>query len=347
MRCAGMPGDVLPVEEHPARASARTRPETARASVLLPAPLAPSTASTVPGCHRRARRRRAPATTRSARRGPAPRGGARSRRASPPAGAGSAGRTRAAGSAVAQVGGPHRRVVADLLRGSRRRCARRSRARTRCRESERTAATSCSTMMSESRWSVWSTICRKTASRFSDAFMSSPESGSSSRSTCGSLARARPTSTRRTMPSGSAATGAFATLVSRSSSSSPSTRSFSAVEGGRSERGSSMSRHSRLRRHAGAVGQHQVLAHGQPHEQLGLLERPGQPLRRPAPGARRWSRPRRAASTRPALGRSRPDSTASSVDLPAPLGPTRPAMLPGLDLEATRRRARSARRSGR
>ena len=37
--------------------------------------------------------------------------------------------------------------------------------------------------------------------------------------------------------------------------------------------------------------------------------------------------------TRPALGRSRPDSTPRSVDLPAPLGPTRPAMRARLDLD--------------
>jgi hypothetical protein len=41
-------GDVLSVEDDPP-AVGGTNPETARASVLLPAPLAPNTASTVPG----------------------------------------------------------------------------------------------------------------------------------------------------------------------------------------------------------------------------------------------------------------------------------------------------------
>ena len=39
------------------------------------------------------------------------------------------------------------------------------------------------------------------------------------------------------------------------------------------------------------------------------------------------SSPRRC--TRPALGRTRPESTPRSVDLPAPFGPTRPAISPG------------------
>ena len=44
----GQPGDVPPVEVIRPLVEG-TRPETARASVLLPAPLAPSTARTVPG----------------------------------------------------------------------------------------------------------------------------------------------------------------------------------------------------------------------------------------------------------------------------------------------------------
>ena len=43
-----------------------------------------------------------------------------------------------------------------------------------------------------------------------------------------------------------------------------------------------------LRARPGPVGQHEVLAHGEPHEQLGLLEGAGEPLRGPGTGATRW-----------------------------------------------------------
>ena len=54
------------------------------------------------------------------------------------------------GSLVAEVGRAHRRVAADLLGGARWRSARRSRARRPCRTAPSTAATSCSTMTSDS-----------------------------------------------------------------------------------------------------------------------------------------------------------------------------------------------------
>ena len=87
------------------------------------------------------------------------------------------------------------------------------------------------------------------------------------------------------MPSGSAATGALATRVSRSSSSSPSTRSFSAVEGGQEgARDRTCRATAASARRPGAVGQHEVLADGQTHEELGLLERPRQAPAGPGPG---------------------------------------------------------------
>ena len=64
MRWAGKPVDVTAVEARPRPALGGTRPDTARANVLLPAPLVPSTASTVPGATSR-RPRRAPGTCRS------------------------------------------------------------------------------------------------------------------------------------------------------------------------------------------------------------------------------------------------------------------------------------------
>ena len=87
----------------------------------------------------------------------------------------------------------------------------------------------------------------------------------------------------------------------------------------------------------------QVLAPGQLEVEARLLEDHAEAR---AVGRRRraW-RPRRRARSRPPSGGIRPESRRKAVVLPAPLGPSRPKISPGRDLEAERRRARRARRS--
>ena len=158
--------------------------------------------------------------------------------------------------------------------------------------------------------------------------MSSPESGSSSRRTSGSLARARPTSTRRATPSGSAATGALATLVRRNSSRSPSMRSFSSAGAGSRERGSNMSRHRRARATRARCASTRCSRTVRPRKSSGCWNVRARPRLARARGEEFvTSSPH--SCTRPVFGRSNPDSTPNRVDLPAPLGPTRPAIRPG------------------
>ena len=74
--------------------------------------------------------------------------------------------------------------------------------------------------------------------------------------------------------------------------------------------------------------EHEVLAHGQTEEQLGVLEGPGQPAAGPDLGPDPRSRPRRPAA--PArCGLIKPDRTPNRVLLPAPFGPTSPTMVAG------------------
>ena len=168
--------------------------------------------------------------------------------------------------------------------------------------------------------------------------MSSPERGSSSSSTRGSLASARPTSTRRRMPSGNAATGAFSTLVSRNSSSNSSTRSLSSLEGGNNERGSNMSRQRRRGATRARWASIRCSRTVSPKKSSGCWNVRAKPfLARARHDALVTSSPRRC--TCPAFGRRRPERTARSVDLPAPFGPTRPAMRPGCTSRLTCERA--------
>ncbi len=201
-------------------------------------------------------------------------------------------------------------------------------------DSERTAATSCSTSTSDIGGSDSSTICRNTPSKFSHALRSRPERGSSRRSTRGWQAKARPTSTRRRTPNGSAATGALATRVSRSCSRIASICSVSAFEGGSSERGSNMSRHRRVRSVRALWATTRCSRTVSPKKSSGCWNVRANPRFARARGevcvtSSPWS------VTRPAIGRCSPESTANSVDFPAPLGPTRPAMAPGLTARDT------------
>ena len=169
-----------------------------------------------------------------------------------------------------------------------RRCARRARARCRAR---RAAGGSTSTNASVSR-------------------TSRPDDGSSSSTTFGSVASARPISTRRPVPSGSVAAGAEASRVSPSCARIASTASSSpGTAAGRPERVEQESQRDVAA--TAAVRDHQVFAHRELGEQLEPLEGPGEPA--PGPSLRRRARDVDAVDrdgSRPRPEKARQDSEA-------------------------------------
>ena len=103
-----------------------------------------------------------------------------------------------------------------------------------------------------------------------------PTSGSSSSTTLGWVARARPTSTSRARPRGRTDTWVLAMSVRPSNSSRASTCSVSSwSEGTGAEIDQVAPAATTLV--VGPVRQHEVITHRQPHEQLGMLEGAGQP----------------------------------------------------------------------
>ena len=118
--------------------------------------------------------------------------------------------------------------------------------------------------------------------------MSSPERGSSSRMDVRVTGQGAAHLDETADPSGSAATGALATLVRLRSSSRPSTRSFSSREAGNEGAGIDHVAPEPAPLEAHAVRQNQVLAYGQTQEQLGLLEGAGQTAFGATRGGLRW-----------------------------------------------------------
>ena len=145
-------------------------------------------------------------------------------------------------------------------------------------ERESTVATSCSTIRSETRRSPFSTTRRNTEARFSDSRMSKPESGSSRSTTSGRVARARATSTRAARAQGRAPTeaGHVGQVEQLRELVDPFVFRFAA---GRQRTWVDHVPPQPLAGEADPVGQDQMLADGQSHEQLGLLKRPRQARR--------------------------------------------------------------------
>ena len=164
---------------------------------------------------------------------------------------------------------------------------------------------------------------RKTASKRWVSAESRPEDGSSSSSTVGVAASARPSSTSRATPSGSPTAERSAIPVEAE-------QLDQLVDGlvlrlGRRTKaahGEDIGQDPALGV-LGPMGDHQMVADRHAGEQFRVLERAGQTAG--GPQLRTGVGDVLAVEQHPAhVGRSSPDSTPNRVLLPAPLGPTRP-----------------------
>ena len=232
------------------------------------------------------------------------------------------------GLVVAEVRGPHRGVVADLVGASRTRCGHRSRARRPCGQPEHHRDV---VLDEQQRDPLFVDDGAQRGRELRVSWRRDPTTARRAARRTGPVASARATSTRRRD-----AERERPTRRCRRRCVSPS-RSRRCVDPARARRADGRCsapavdevapQPAALVAHP--VAEHEVLAHRQPQEQLGLLEGAGQaqpgPLRRRARGDRRRRRGRR----RRRWGRSSPDSTPKSVVFPAPFGPTRPTIVAG------------------
>ncbi len=196
-----------------------------------------------------------------------------------------------------------------------------------------TSSTSCSTINTDTPWSP--AMRRRVLSNSTVSVESSPDEGSSSRRTVGDVARARPSSTSRETPSGRPTASRLAIGARPSESIRSSTTAFSSGSG-RSEasEGEEVGPDPALGR-PGPVGEDQVLAHGQAPEDLGVLERAGQPAFRP----QLWRRVGDIVPVQPDFTVRGADQAGEDAEQGALAGPVRPHQtdqLPGRDLDGGR-----------
>ncbi len=184
-----------------------------------------------------------------------------------------------------------------------------------------TSSTSCSTMRTDTPWSL--AMRRRVLSNSTVSVESSPEEGSSRSRTVGDVARARPSSTRRETPSGRPTARRLATWARPSDSIRSSTTAFSS--GSTDRRLPRVKRSDQILRLAARVrwASTRCWRTVRPAKISGCWK-----VRASPSSARRCgdavvtSVPSRWTS--PWKGRTKPERTPNRVLLPAPLGPTRP-----------------------
>ncbi len=184
-----------------------------------------------------------------------------------------------------------------------------------------TNSTSCSTINTDTPWSP--AIRRRVLSNSTVSVESSPDEGSSSRSTVGDVARARPSSTSRETPRGRPTASRLAIGARPRESIRSSTTAFSSGSTGR--RLPRVKRSDQILRLAVRVrwARTRCWRTVRPPKISGCWNVRASPRSARSCGDA-WVTSSPSSRTSPCEGRTRPERTPNRVLLPAPFGPTRP-----------------------